>query len=91
MEGQIYKIHSDFYYVDDGQNCHECKIREVLKKRREKIFVGDFVEFDSGVVTKVFPRKDGFTKLISYYRVLNYSSLSKLEWKRHIILYTTKR
>ena len=36
-EGQIYKIHSDFYYVDDGVKSHECKIREVLKKQRENI------------------------------------------------------
>ena len=35
-KGQIYKIHSDFYYVDDGNACHECKIREVLKKQKEK-------------------------------------------------------
>ena len=34
-EGQIYKIHSDFYYVDDGVNSFECKIREVLKKQKE--------------------------------------------------------
>ena len=26
-----------FYYVDDGKNHFECKIREVLKKQREKI------------------------------------------------------
>ena len=44
-EGQIYKIHSDFYYVGDGTSSQECKIREVLKKQREKILVGDFVEF----------------------------------------------
>ena len=47
-EGQIYKIHSDFYYVDDGINRRECKIREVLKKQKEKILVGDFVEFQDG-------------------------------------------
>jgi len=58
MEGQIYKIHSDFYYVDDGQNTYECKIRKVLKKRREKIFVGDFVEFDGKVITEIIPRKN---------------------------------
>ncbi len=57
-EGQIYKIHSDFYYIDDGQNTHECKIREVLKKQKEKILVGDFVEFDNGVITKIIPRKN---------------------------------
>ena len=57
-EGQIYKIHSDFYYVDDGQNTHECKIREVLKKQKEKILVGDFVEFGNGVIKKIIERKN---------------------------------
>ena len=57
-EGQIYKIHSDFYYVDDGQNTHECKIREVLKKQKEKILVGDFVEFENGVIKKIIGRKN---------------------------------
>jgi len=58
MEGQIYKIHSDFYYVDDGVSSYECKIREVLKKQREKILVGDFVEFDEGVIKNIIPRKN---------------------------------
>ena len=58
MEGQIYKIHSDFYYVDTGYQSFECKIREVLKKQREKILVGDFVEFENGVITNLVPRKN---------------------------------
>ena len=58
MQGQIYKIHSDFYYVDNGENTYECKIREVLKKRKEKIFVGDFVEFTDGVIENVLARKN---------------------------------
>lgn len=57
-EGQIYKIHSDFYYVDDGTSFHECKIREVLKKQREKILVGDFVEFENGVIKNIIKRKN---------------------------------
>ena len=57
-EGQIYKIHSDFYYIDDGQKYYECKIREVLKKQKEKILVGDFVEFENGVITKIIQRKN---------------------------------
>lgn len=57
-EGQIYKIHSDFYYVDNGQKYYECKIREVLKKQKEKFFVGDFVEFENGVITKLIARKN---------------------------------
>ena len=57
-EGQIYKIHSDFYYVDDGTSFYECKIREVLKKQREKILVGDFVEFENGVIKNIIKRKN---------------------------------
>ena len=57
-QGQIYKIHSDFYYVDDGQTCRECKIREILKKQKEKILVGDFVEFENGVIKNIIPRKN---------------------------------
>lgn len=57
-EGQIYKIHSDFYYIDDGASFHECKIREVLKKQREKILVGDFVEFENGLIKSILPRKN---------------------------------
>lgn len=56
--GQIFKIHSDFYYVDDGRNHFECKVREVLKKQREKILVGDFVEFSDGVIENIITRKN---------------------------------
>ena len=58
QKGQIFKIHSDFYYVDDGQTCHECKIREVLKKQKEKILVGDFVEFENGMIKNIMHRKN---------------------------------
>ena len=60
--GQIYKIHSDFYYVDDGTDCFECKIREVLKKRREQILVGDYVEFDSHVIKDIVQRKNSIMR-----------------------------
>ena len=56
LKGQIYKIHSDFYYVSSGNNDYECKLREVLKKTKQSIFVGDFVEFENGAITKVLPR-----------------------------------
>ena len=55
--GQVYKIHSDFYYITSGEEHFECKIREVLKKQNEKILVGDFVEFENGHITKILPRK----------------------------------
>jgi len=57
MIGQIYKIHSDFYYIQNGNQTFECKVREVLKKQDLKIVAGDFVEFDGGVITKILPRK----------------------------------
>lgn len=57
-EGQIYKIHSDFYYIDNGVDTFECKVREVLKKRKEKILVGDFVEFGDGYIESIIPRKN---------------------------------
>ena len=57
-KGQIYKIHSDFYYVMSGGENFECKVREVLKKQKEKILVGDVVEFNNGHIEKIYPRKN---------------------------------
>lgn len=57
-QGQIYKIHSDFYYVECGAETFECKVREVLKKQKEKILVGDFVEFSNGHIERILPRRN---------------------------------
>lgn len=46
MRGHIFKIHSDFYYVNTQEGVFECKIREILKKQKEQIFVGDYVELE---------------------------------------------
>lgn len=71
MQGQILKIHSDFYYVKftDDSKLTECKVREVLKKQKTKIFVGDFVECgeinsvrNTAVIEKVLPRKNFLTR-----------------------------
>lgn len=58
VQGQIYKIHSDFYYVRKDAEVFECKVREVLKKAKEKILVGDFVEFNNGYIEKILERKN---------------------------------
>ncbi|MCI1273566.1 MAG: ribosome small subunit-dependent GTPase A [Clostridiaceae bacterium] len=55
---QIFKIHSDFYYLTTGNEIVECKVREVLKKKKTKIYVGDFVEFEDNVITSVLKRKN---------------------------------
>lgn len=58
QSGQIYKIHSDFYYVYSDGQMFECKLREVLKKTKQSVFVGDFVEFEDGAVTKILKRSN---------------------------------
>jgi len=76
MNGQILKIHSDFYYVKFAEDANfgvakifECKIREVLKKQKVKVLVGDFVECaeinttrHTAVIQKVLPRKNFLTR-----------------------------
>ena len=62
MKGQIFKIHSDFYYVHSNSETYECKIREVLKKQKKKIFVGDYVEFENGAIEKILPRQNFITR-----------------------------
>ncbi len=62
LKGQIFKIHSDFYYVNSDNQIYECKIREVLKKQKQKILVGDFVEFNDGAIEKILPRKNFITR-----------------------------
>ena len=58
QKGQIFKIHSDFYYVHSGSETFECKLREVLKKQKQKVFVGDFVEFADGAIERILPRNN---------------------------------
>lgn len=60
--GQIYKIHSDFYYAGVNGKTVECKLREVLKKQKQKVFVGDYVEIEDGAITKILPRKNYITR-----------------------------
>lgn len=60
MQGQVFKIHSDFYYIKSQEgNVFECKLREVLKKQNQKVLTGDFVEFDeSGAIFNILERKN---------------------------------
>ncbi len=62
QKGQIFKIHSDFYYVKSEEEAFECKLREVIKKQKQKVFVGDFVEFEDGAIVKILPRKNYITR-----------------------------
>lgn len=69
MKGQIFKIHSDFYYVNFNGEIYECKVREILKKQKEKILVGDFVEFEkqnttqkTAIINEIYPRTNFLTR-----------------------------
>lgn len=69
MNGQVLRIHSDFYYVNSEKKIYECKVREVLKKQKEKVLVGDFVQCGeinpvrhTAVIEKILPRKNFLTR-----------------------------
>jgi len=57
-EGQIFKIHSDFYYINSEGKVYECKLRENLKKQKQKVFVGDYVEFSGNAIEKILSRNN---------------------------------
>ena len=61
MQGTVFKIHSDFYYVKnkDGYN-YTCKLRDVLKKQKVDIRVGDIVDLteDNNFISSLVPRKN---------------------------------
>lgn len=60
MQGQIYKIHSDFYYVKNADGEFVCKLKDTLKKQKEIVAVGDIVELtdDNGFIAKILNRKN---------------------------------
>lgn len=71
---QVFKIHSDYYYVysdvDDvitGSKAQifECKIRDILKKQKKTVVVGDFVQLEQvntnsnqAFICDILPRKN---------------------------------
>lgn len=61
MQAQVYKIHSDFYYVKNIEHENiECKLRDVLKKQKIDIRVGDIVELsnDNKFISSLLKRKN---------------------------------
>lgn len=65
LKNQVIRIHSDFYYVNCDKSIYECKAREILKKQKAKILVGDFVELTeidtnkkTAAINKILPRKN---------------------------------
>ena len=62
MKGQVYKAHSNSYYVWCDQKLHKCGARGVLKLRGSEICVGDYVTFEKGVITAVLDRRNRFIR-----------------------------
>lgn len=58
MQGQVFKIHSDFYYVNNNGSIFECKLRENIKKQKIDVWVGDYVEFENGAISALLNRKN---------------------------------
>lgn len=63
--GLVTKIFSDFYYVKVEDIIFECKIREVLKKTKTSVLVGDMVRLEEvsqdskqAAIVEVLPRKN---------------------------------
>ncbi len=62
MRGIIVKAISGFYYVKSENIVYECKARGIFKNQNITPLVGDFVEFEEGLVTDVFPRINSFDR-----------------------------
>lgn len=43
---QVFKIHSDFYYVHYDNMIIECKLKDTLKKQQTEVYTGDYVLLD---------------------------------------------
>lgn len=68
-KGKVFKIHSDFYYIDSNNNIFECKLKEVIKKQKQNVLVGDNVFFkkisqtnNQGIIYKVADRINELTR-----------------------------
>jgi len=60
--GQVYKAHSNAYYVKSEGKLHKCGARGVLKIKGESISVGDYVKVEKGVIYEVAKRKNRFIR-----------------------------
>jgi len=63
--GKIIKGYGGFYYIDDGKNVWECRLRGKFRKDSQAVLIGDQVRFKilddvsyKGVVEEILPRKN---------------------------------
>ena len=48
--GQVYKVHSNAYFIKIGDSVVRCGARGILKIKSDGIFVGDFVCVDTRTI-----------------------------------------
>lgn len=61
-QGVVIRAYNGYHYVRTDASVFECKTRGKMKKQREKVYVGDYVEFEDlgqekGIIEKILPRK----------------------------------
>lgn len=68
-EGKILKGYGGFYYVSEGQQLWECRLRGRLRRTKAGVLIGDQVLFEvvdeslfKGVIDTVLPRKNGLIR-----------------------------
>ena len=64
MKGQIVKINSDLFFVNDEVNIYPCKCRGIFRKEHITPVVGDYVLFDKekNIIEEILPRKNIFER-----------------------------
>ncbi|MBE7081962.1 MAG: ribosome small subunit-dependent GTPase A [Clostridiales bacterium] len=60
--GQVYRVHSNKYFVKIGDELIRCGARGLLKLNNNEILVGDFVEVDKDTIVSVKERTSRFVR-----------------------------
>ena len=60
--GQVYKVHTNKYFVKINDKLVQCDARGLLKIKGEGILVGDFVEVEKSTIVKVLDRTNRFIR-----------------------------
>ena len=60
--GQVYKVHTNKYFVKVKEELLQCDARGLLKIKSDGILVGDFVEIEKTTIAKVLQRKNRFIR-----------------------------
>lgn len=69
LRGRIIEEHKNHYYVDTQQGVFNATLKGVLKKQKNRLYVGDFVDIEvfnidppEGIIRKLYQRKNIFHK-----------------------------